>query len=193
MSHSDPLSDRRRQARHPNFTPLQLNSLLQQVEARHDDLFGKMLSKEEKNDVWEQIADRVNELDPKGFQRSGSQAKRKYIKYTSEQRLKEQHSEQKDGADQIPDSNHNEEEAETVTLSEENVSFVDVMGMIPDASQQSVDAEIRQEQLCLQKIHLFMKMKKYHKQGFLTPTDVRLVTRWIKNPATLPFRTTCKK
>lgn len=203
MSHSD----RRRQVRHPNFTPLQLTSLLQQVHARHDDLFGKSLSKEEKADLWDQIADQVNELDPKGFQRSGGQAKRKYIKYTSEQRLKERDAEDraeegKDSDQQVLDSpsNHQEEETETITLTEENVSFVDVIGMIPDASvadpgDQSVpmNAEILQEQLCLQKIALFMKMKKYQRQGFLTPTDARLVTRWIKNPATLPFRTSCKK
>lgn len=201
---------RGRQPRHPNFTPLQLSSLLQQVQTHHAALFGKNLSKEEKQELWEQIAERVNELDPKGFQRSGAQAKRKYIKYTSEQRLRERDAnargvgeEGKDDGDTHPASSESQaqdEEGETITLTEENVSFVDVIGMIPDASVADVSehstllhTDLLQERVCLQKIGLFMKMKKYQKQGFLTATDVRMVTRWIKNPAALPFRSSCRK
>jgi hypothetical protein len=222
-----------RKNRDPNFTQEQLDYLCNEVQKNNNNLFGKELSKEEKEILWEEIAERLNTLDPKGFRRTGFQVKRKYIKYQSELRNKQK---QKDPS--LVNNNvnrmmslENQTATDGLTIQQDlnqnvqathQMSFVDIIGVIPDVSGGQVLQEQQQmheltdergvvsqhvvtqlepvnsankrreefmkEKIALQKIGLFMKMKKYQRMGHLNPTDVRLITRWIKAPSTMPFK-----
>ena len=210
-----------RRRRDPNFAPEQLDVLMEEVSKKHSLLFGKETSREGKSDLWNDIADKVNQLDVKGFVRSGKQVKRKYIKYTSEMRLKElshrslvQDDVPEVEVNQISMDSHEDEErgdqdedetsaaTETITVTADNggtLSFVDIINMAgvsnasglhnhPVSMSCQTHEELEREKLSLKKIDLYMKMKKYHKNGFLTSTDVKLVSRWIRNPVCAPFK-----
>ncbi|KAI1294600.1 hypothetical protein HDE_05814 [Halotydeus destructor] len=217
-----------RKNRDPNFTQEQLDYLNQAVQEQSTSLFGKDITKEEKEVLWEEIAEKVNDLDPKHFKRSGPQVKRKYIKYQSEIRIKAKQKETLPNAS----SSENNMAADSITVHQSDMngqtqtsqmSFVDIIGVIPDVSNgqdglhdehrlnhsepitlnlnqlepvrtyenhahNKRQEEFQRENIALQKVGLFMKMKKYQRMGHLTPTDVRLITRWIKSPSSLPFK-----
>lgn len=187
------------------------------------------MTKEEKEVLWDEIAEKLNALDPKGFRRTGHQAKRKYIKYQSEQRIKNKQKEVAECSqsstismttvDVDPTSSLNSDtigvQQDSLGISQaQQMSFVDIIGVIPDVGSMSTEQvhmddqngetvvtrlepitnvsrrreEYQREKIALQKIGLFMKMKKYQRAGHLNATDVRLITRWIKSPSTMPFK-----
>lgn len=187
----------------------------------HPQLFRKETTRDEKATLWDAIADKVNQLDIKSFKRTGKQVKRKYIKYTSEMKLKGlksgesptlmetdnagfQEIEVEDTEDehQPTDQEETAAAAESITVTTDAggaLSFVDIMNMAGMSESTGVHhsnslsscqshEDLERERLSLTKIDLYMKMRKYHKNGFLTATDVKLITRWIKNPLCAPFK-----
>lgn len=82
---------------------------------------------------------------------------------------------------------------------DDGISFVE-LAKIPESQTSNVHGAsngsvvhqpspvLDKEMIQLQKIDLYMKMRKYQNQGILGSSDVKLITRWIKNPLCSPFK-----